>query len=298
MRYLLAGASGFLGTALRVRLASEGHEVVRLVRRPAASASEFAWNPDEGVLDVSALGEIDVVVNLCGVGVADRLWTSSRRKLLLSSRVNPARTLAIALADLPTPPTLIQASGITVYGPGPASMPHTEASPAAEDFLSQLVVAWEGGAQAAVDAGVRVAFLRTSPVMDRTGGAFQLIRLAWSAGLAAKLGDGQQHMAMISLLDYLRVIQWIAATPTAAGRYNLTIPVPTTNAEFTDVLAEQLHRPSLFKAPSFVLKTALGDLAGQLLGDNYAVPDRLSQQGFIFSEPDVRSTVQAALVPV
>ena len=38
--WLLAGASGFLGTALRVRLATDGDEVVRLVRREPAALAE------------------------------------------------------------------------------------------------------------------------------------------------------------------------------------------------------------------------------------------------------------------
>jgi NAD dependent epimerase/dehydratase family enzyme len=49
MKWLLAGASGFLGTALRVRLATEGHEVVRLVRREPATATEFRWDPGSPV---------------------------------------------------------------------------------------------------------------------------------------------------------------------------------------------------------------------------------------------------------
>jgi uncharacterized protein (TIGR01777 family) len=295
MRYLLAGGSGFLGMALRVRLATEGHEVVRLVRRQPAMAREFGWYPDSGGLDREALEGVDVVVNLCGAGVADRPWTKSRRELLLSSRVDPGRTLARALSELDAPPVLVQASGIAVYGTATAQAPHTEDSSPGDDFLSQVVLAWEGSAQAAVDSGVRVAFLRTSPVLHRSGGAFRPMQLAWSAGLAAKLGDGQQHMAMLSLRDYLRVVEWVVDTPTAAGAYNLTIPVPATNAEFTAVLAEELHRPALFRAPATVIRAALGELAEQLLGDIHAVPERLSEQGFSFSDPDVRSTVRAAL---
>ena len=54
MKWLLAGASGFLGTALRVRLAGEGQEVVRLVRREPATSTEFQWDPDSGTVDATA----------------------------------------------------------------------------------------------------------------------------------------------------------------------------------------------------------------------------------------------------
>ena len=99
VKWLLAGASGFLGTALRVRLASEGHEVIRLVRRAPATATEFRWDPDAGELDSSAFDGVDAVVNLGGVGVFTGLWTEKRRAAILSSRVNTTQTMARALAD-------------------------------------------------------------------------------------------------------------------------------------------------------------------------------------------------------
>jgi uncharacterized protein len=294
VRFLLAGASGFLGTALRARLASEGHEVVRLVRREPATGTEFRWRPDQGELNRGALAGVDVAVNLCGAGVADRPWTKRRRALLRSSRLNPGQTLATAVAESDVP-LLVQASGIAWYGTAFSSEPHTEESPPGEDFLARLVVDWEASAQPAVDAGKRVVWLRTSPVLDRSGGAFTPMRLAWSAGLGAILGNGRQRMPIISLRDYLAVMEWIVATPEARGPYNLTIPEPATNAEFTTALATELHRPRFLRAPAPVLRALAGDLAEQLLGDNYVIPRRLTDQGFVFTAPDVRTTVRAAL---
>ena len=299
MKWLLTGASGFLGTALRVRLASTGHEVVRLVRRDPATSTEFRWDPDTGQLDPAALEGVDVAVGLGGVGVASRPWTAARREAILSSRVNATRTLATAVADLATDqrrsPVLIQASGIHRYGTQSGPDPYTEDSSAAADFLAQVTVAWEGAAQPAVDAGARVVVLRTSLVLDRTGGSFLPMKLAWSAGLGAKLGDGRQRMPMISLRDYLGVVEWAATTEHASGPYNLTIPQPTTNAEFSDALAAALHRPRLLAAPAVVVRTALGELAQLLLGDLYAVPERLTGDGYVFTDPDVVTTIASAL---
>lgn len=302
MKFLIAGSSGFLGTALRVRLAEQGHEAVRLVRRAPASALERQWDPDSGELDPSVLDGADVVVNLAGAGVADRLWTESRRELILSSRVNTTGTLARALAarvesgsDHAGAVTFVQASGISVYGSESGPTPYIEDSPAAGDYLAQVAVQWEAAAQPAVDAGVRVAFLRTSPVMDVSGGPLKLMRIPWSLGLGAVIGTGRQRMPMIALEDYLRVVDWIVATPEAHGPYNLTIPEPTTNAAFTKTLARLLHRPSLLRAPGVVLRTALGELSEQLLGDVYVIPARLTDGGFTFSHPDVESTLRSGL---
>src|SRR4051794_36796327 len=65
MRFLIAGASGFLGSHLRESLALAGHDVTALVRRPAG-AGEARWDPYAGMLDPDLVARADVVVNLAG----------------------------------------------------------------------------------------------------------------------------------------------------------------------------------------------------------------------------------------
>jgi len=297
LKWLLAGASGFLGTAIRIRLASEGQQVVRLVRREPATSTEFSWDPDAGRIDMAAFDGVDVAVNLGGVPVAPLPWTESRREQILASRVNTTSTMARGFAAHADgrPRTLIQASGIARYGTTSGSEPYTEESPAAGDYLAQVTTKWEAAAQPAADAGVRVVILRTSPVMDSSGGTFALLKLPWLCGLGATLGDGSQRMPMISLRDYLAVVQWAATTEDVSGPYNLTLPQPTTNAEFADALAVAVHRPRFLRVPAAIMQTALGELAGQLIGDMYAVPQRLVGNGFVFSDPTVEDVVGSAL---
>jgi uncharacterized protein len=295
MKWLLAGASGFLGTAIRVRLASEGEPVVRLVRRKPATSTEFWWDPDSGEIDMSAFDGVDVVVNLGGIPVAPLPWTQSRREQILASRVDTTSTVARALAARSRPRTLIQVSGIARYGTNSEIEPYIEDSPAAADYLAQVTTKWEAATEPAGNAEVRVVLLRTSPVMDSSGGQFALMKLAWSCGLGATLGDGSQRMPMISLRDYLAVVHWAASNEQASGPYNLTIPQPATNAEFTDALAAALHRPRFLFAPASIIRTALGELAGQLVGDMYAIPKRLTDSGFVFSDPTVDDVIASAL---
>jgi uncharacterized protein (TIGR01777 family) len=297
VKWLLAGASGFLGTAIRVRLASEGEQVVRLVRREPATATEFRWDPDSGDIDAAAFDDVDVVVNLGGVPVAPLPWTESRREHILSSRVNTTRTMARGLAAQASSRsrTLIQASGIARYGTTSGVEPHTEESPAAVGFLAQVTTKWEAATQPASDAGVRVVIFRTSPVMDASGGSLVPMKLAWWSGLGAVIGDGSQRMPMISLRDYLAVMHWAATNDQASGPYNLTLREPTTNAEFSDALAKVMHRPRFLRVPAPVIRAALGELAGQIVGDMYVVPRRLTDNGFLFSDPTVEDVVASAL---
>jgi len=280
-------------------LASEGHEVVRLVRREPGAGTEVAWDPDAGTLDEAAFDGVEVVVNLCGVGIADRPLTTKRKELVRSSRINPGQTLARALADLRdrtgSSPALLQASATGYYPTDGSDRALSESAPAGDSWIGRLVEEWEASVQSATDAGVRVVWLRTSPVIDSSGGMFPLMKRVWSLGAGAVLGDGSQHMPLVQLTDYLRFVLWAAENSEASGPYNLTLPVPATNAEFTDELATQLRRPRLFKAPKVVLNTVLGDLAEQLLGDVWLEPQRAVDQGFGFLAPDVATAIRFSL---
>lgn len=269
------------------------------MRREPRGGTESAWDPDAGWLDERVLDGVDVAVCLSGAGIADRPLTAKRKQLVRSSRVNPTRTLATALADRQrttgSAPALIQSSATGFYPTGGTEQPMTEADPGGDGWIAGLVAEWEEAARPAADAGVRTVWMRTSPILDSSGGIFPLMRRAWSLGVGARLGSGSQHMPLIHLGDYLRFVLWAGEHPEASGPYNLTLPQPTTNAEFTDELATQLQRPRLLIAPRFVLARVLGDFAEQLLGDAWLLPQRASDQGFGFLAPDVQTAIRFSL---
>lgn len=313
---VLAGSSGFLGTALARALRADGVEVRRLVRRGPRTADEYIWDPAGGELDERALDGADAVVNLCGAGVFDRPWTPARRALLLSSRTDPAATLAAVLARRAAQGhrlALVQGSAIGYYGTTTA-LPrghvtyspggHTESDPPGTDFLADLCRHWEAAARPAIDAGLRVTFVRTAIVLDRRGGAFPLLRLPYLAGLGAVLGTGRQHFPIISLRDWLAAVRHLLDHDDAEGPYNLTIPTATTNAAFAAELTRQLRRPLLMRVPLAPvralhelpwLREAVAPLADQLFGDQHVLPHRLTADGFAFADPDVERVVAAAL---
>src|SRR5918912_641320 len=119
MRILMAGASGFLGTRLADRLAGAGHEITRLVRRPATKPGESTWQPSQGQIDPAVVAAADVVVNMSGANVGTHRWTAHYRGVLRSSRLDTTGTLARAIKQLPAadrPRVLLQASGVGRYG--------------------------------------------------------------------------------------------------------------------------------------------------------------------------------------
>ena len=287
MTIVIAGGTGFLGTALQTHLRTAGHAVRVLSRRRAPDqADTIQWNPDGSTGSwARALDGADAVVNLSGAGIADARWTASRKATLRSSRVQSTRSLVQAIREASPPPALINASGVGYYGDRGAEVV-SEASPPGDDFLARLCIEWEREAAAAGNV-TRVAILRNGLVMHPSGGALKKMLLPFRLGLGGPLGSGSQYLPWIHLDDWLALVTHIVSSPDASGAFNVTAPNPATNAEFTRALAGALSRPAIFRVPGFALRLALGELADTLLTGQRAVPHRAEQLGYHFRFPGV-----------
>ena len=294
MKLAVAGASGFLGSALVAALRQDGHEVLRLVRRESQAADEVRWDPGSGHLDAGPLAGLDGAVNLAGAGIADRRWTPEYKRTIRDSRVDTTYTLAGALARLePRPHVFLVGSAAGYYGDN-GSTSVDESAPGGSTFLAGVVREVEAAARPAEAAGIRVAYLRTGIVLDPGGGSlasmFPLLRL----GLGGPLGSGRQHWSWISLHDELRAIRFLLAADAFTGPVNLTGPHPVPNREVIAALGRALHRPTLLRVPAVALRAALGELADEALLSQRVLPRRLLDAGFDFTYPDIDSAARVA----
>lgn len=291
MKVVIAGGTGFLGRKLAARLTGEGHEVL-ILTRGRARPGHLTWNPDGSPGDLPRhLEGVDAVVNLAGEGIADRRWTAARKQALEDSRVRSTRTLATAITACADPPrVLVSASGVGYYG-SHGDEPVTEVTPPGSDFLGRLAVQWEQEARAAESAKTRVVLVRTGLVLAADGGALQKMLLPFKLCLGATIAPGTQFMPWIHVDDWTGLVAWLIATPDASGPFNASAPTPVTNRTFTRALGRALRRPAVFYAPAFVLKLALGEMAGLLIEGQRALPARAEQMGFTFTY----RTIDAAL---
>ena len=286
MRIAITGASGLIGTALSASLRADGHDVLSLVRRRPTDSSEVFWDPAAGELDAAALHGVDALVHLAGVGVGDRRWNDAHKRAVLESRINGTSTIARAVVHAGVP-VLISGSAIGYYGEtGDAAV--QESSGRGTGFLADVVAAWEDAAQPAVDAGVRVAFIRSGLVAAKSGGAFAKMLPLFRLGIGGRLGNGRQYWSAISLHDEVRAIRFLIEH-SLFGAFNLTAPTPVTNREFTRALGAALHRPAILPVPAFALRIAVGEFAGEILGSQRVLPKRLLESGFHFDHPDAPS---------
>jgi len=304
----MGGSSGFIGHAIRARLATAGHEVVRLVRTgppvPGQTAGDVAgtgmlpWDPDRGLLDPACVRGFDAIVHLGGVSIASGRWSAGRKQAILESRVRSTLLLAERIAATPPasrPRAFVVASAIGYYGDrGDETLRETSA--AGEGFLADVCRAWEEAAAPAARAGVRVSHARTGMVLGRGGGALKAMLLPFRLGLGGPIGNGRQWWPWISLEDAAAVYVRLLEDESLAGPVNLVAPESVTCGEFVRALGRALHRPAVLPAPAFAVRLLLGEMAGPLLlASANVVPDRLSRAGFTFAEPELEGALRAAL---
>ncbi len=115
-------------------------------------------------------------------------------------------------------------------------------------------------------------------------------------GAGGTLGDGRQVMSWVSIDDVVGIIAHALTTESFSGAVNAVAPNPVTNREFTKTLGGILKRPTLFPAPAFALRLALGELADEaLLASAKVFPNKLLQSGYSFRYPGLEEALRHVL---
>lgn len=297
MKIVLAGATGFLGRPLVAALGSAGHGLVSLTRRPRGrgGAREVAWTPDGSAGPWAAeIDGADTVVNLAGESIAGGRWTDSRKQALRDSRLLSTRSLVAAIEQAARRPgLLLSSSAVGYYGPRGEERIDEREGPG-DDFLATLSVEWENAALAAARLGTRVVLLRTGLVLERDGGALAAMLTPFKLGAGGPLGSGRQYWPWIHRDDWVALASFLITRPEASGPVNATAPEPVSNEEFSRTLARVLGRPCLFRAPAFLLRLAMGEMAEALLLEGQrVVPARAEEMGFSFRYRELEPALRA-----
>lgn len=295
MHFLVAGASGFLGSHLTDHLRAAGHEVTRLTRHEATAEDQSTWDPYAGRVDRARVEAADVVVNVAGSPTVGNPHSKKWARELRESRVSTTRTLAEAIAGSQRKPALLAGNAVGFYGDHGSDVVTEETPARGGTLMSEVCRDWQAAAQAAIESGARVCILRTSPVMDRAAPPLKQLRLLYRLGGGGRLGDGQQHMPMVTLRDWLAAVTFLAEHDEVTGPVNIACPDTPTNAEFTRALARAVRRPAFLAVPSAVLRVGAGPAAPELLGSINVRPDVLEAAGYEFRDRDVEDVLAAAL---
>ena len=299
MRILLTGGTGFIGTRLCTALATRGHELWILSRRPWQAAKKLPGS----VVVIDSLDQIaddlqlDAIINFAGESVAAGRWTKKRKQQLTDSRVGVTRSLHALVERLQhRPRVLINGSAVGFYGDaGNAEL--TEASPAVKrDFTYLLCDAWEQAARSFSAFGMRVCILRMGVVLSHHGGMLARLLPLYRRGLGFMPGDGSQWLSWIHLEDLIELVIRCLDASAAEGVYNAVAPQPVSYRKFHHALASACHRRALLRVPKMPLSLLLGEMSGMLLGGQKVLPARLEREGFRFRYAELDKALRAEVL--
>lgn len=282
-RIILAGGSGFVGSALAPALRAKGFQPLVLGRNSA----DLQWDGKTLGAWAEAVDGAEAVVNLTGKNINCR-HTEANRREILRSRVDSVHVLGEAIARCSTPPKVfVQASGVGYYGDTRDRIAD-EDSPPGDDFPAAVCREWEAAFYGLELPATRKVILRLAVVLGRDGGALPMLEKLTRWFLGGAVGSGRQFMSWVHVTDVVRMFTSAIERPELAGNFNATSPAPVSNREFMRELRSALHRPWSPPAPAPLARAAAwlmgsnGDLA---LLSNRCQPRRFLEHGFDFQFP-------------
>lgn len=294
MNIFMSGGTGFIGSYLRSQLLRKGHLLTIVTRSPKEYESEKAENQRFVSWDddlVSEMERADIVINLAGYPIFGKRWTEEVKDKIYSSRIDCTTQIVSAIEQAnQRPEVMISASGADYYGDRGDEYLDESKGPG-DSFLSKVCIDWEKAAQPVTEMGVRLANPRIAVVLQDNGGALQQMLTPFKLFVGGSIGSGDQYFPWIHMYDLCRGLIFPIENKGFEGPYNLGAPNPVTMDEFTDVLAEELNRPNLFRVPEFAIKTALGEAADPILTSKRMIPEKLQDHGFEFRYPYLKEAL-------
>lgn len=287
-KIVLAGATGFIGEALRERYEQNGYETVMISRRPG----HISWNDRAAI--AQALNGADLLVNLAGRSVNCRYNEQNRREIM-ESRTVTTQTLGEAIADCPHPPKLwINSGTATIYRDARDRPMTEEKGELGSGFSVEVAKAWEETFFAAHTPSTRKAVLRIAIALGSEGGVmtpyFNLVRF----GLGGKQGPGSQRFSWVHLDDLCRMVEFLEKRTDLSGVFNASAPEQVTNAEQMRIMREAYGRSFGLPAPAWMLEAGAVFIRTEtelILKSRWVAPERLLREGFEFRYPTLREAM-------
>jgi uncharacterized protein (TIGR01777 family) len=285
-RVILAGGSGFVGSALASALRTKGFEPLVLGR----GGTDLQWDGKTLGPWATALEGAEAVVNLTGKNINCH-HTEENRREIIRSRVDSVRVLGDVITRCALPPkAFVQASGVGYYG-NTGDRVADENSPLGDDFPADVCRQWEGAFDALQLPATRKVTLRLGVVLGHDGGALPILEKLTRWFLGGAVGNGRQFMSWIHVTDIVRMCEAALERSELTGVFNATSPAPVANSEFMRELRRALHRPwsppvpaPFARAGAWIMGTD-GDLA---LTSCRCVPRKILERGFDFRFPNLR----------
>ena len=284
---VIAGGSGFIGSALAREFSKRGYAVVVLTRAPRDrqdDVREVSWDGRTPGEWSEELDGAEAVINLAGQYI-NCPHTPENLRALIASRVDSVNAIAAAIAKTKVPPRVwVQAGAIGFYG-DTGDNPCTESASNGSGALAEICRAWEAAFTAAAVPATRKVTLRIGFVLGRNGGALPVLARLAKFFLGGAAAGGRQFISWIHLADLARMFVTTVEQERFSGVFNAVAPGAVTNAEFMGELRKVLGRPWSPPVPAPAIRLGsrlLGGEAALVLMSSRCLPERFLVSEFKF----------------
>ena len=287
MRVLITGATGLIGREIVKFCHAKGIKVSYLTTsKPKIIQQEnysgFYWNPKSKEIDKNCFENVDGVIHLVGATISKR-WTSSYKKIIISSRTETTKLLISALKTVNhTVKQIVSASAIGIYPNSLANYYNESYSEISTSFLGQVVSAWEESVNEFTQLNINVSKIRIGLVLSNKGGALQEIIKPIKFGLGSSFGHGKQWQSWIHINDLAKMFLYVFENK-LDGIYNGVAPNPVSNTELIKTTANILKRPLFMpNTPKLFMKLILGEMSSLLFESQRVSSQKIKDKGFFF----------------
>lgn len=308
MKFIVAGGTGHVGTAVTKHLLKQGHDVLILSRGEAADVPKDArvrtvkWDGVNQGPWFQEFNDADVVINLAGRTVNCR-YTEKNLRQMMDSRVDSTKIIGRAIESAleqtqRAPRVWLQMSTATIYAHR-FDEANDEATgliggqevnvPRYWDFSVKIATNWEAELEKAKTPKTRKVALRTAMVMgSNPESVFGVLSKMTRLGLGGAIAGGHQFVSWIHEKDFLRVIDFLVERQDVSGPINVCAPHPLPQRDFMRHLRSAWGVP--IGLPAMAWMAEIGAVVMRtdtelLLKSRRVVPGRLLSLGFNFEFP-------------
>ncbi len=278
---LISGGTGLIGSEVAAHLRESGYSIKILTRKPTNPTKNlYHWNIKKGEIDPKAWEDTEYVINLAGSSIIGGRWTDSRKKKLISSRVDSTALLVNTIQkNNINIKHFIQASAMGYYGDSGDTV-LTENSPAGDDFMAKLCVDWENAASPLAST-TKLSTLRIGLYLSKNGGVYPILGKVAKFYVASAFGDGKMYANYTHKNEFAKLVELLFNDKLNHGTYNIVGKNAFQMNDFINDIAENVGTKAwLPNIPSFLLKLALGEMSATLLNSYRVTSPKLEVAGF------------------
>ena len=257
MKFLITGGTGLIGKSIVQLLIEKNHHINVLSRKRGEDTKQvgyYRWSPKNQTIDFTCIDDVDVIINLAGENIFG-LWTKSKKKKILESRVKSLQLLKKLIKNRPNNvKQIISASAIGIFPNSQEIIFDENSTQKGNTFLANVVKEWEREIESLKAFKINVTTVRIGMVFCELGGIIKVLRLISKSRFLSFIGNGDQKISWIHL-DDLSELFYKISQKNYNGLIHAVNNNPTTMLDLITNLTNKYKLKVKLFIPSLILKS-------------------------------------------